>query len=95
MSPQNIFSTAAQGQLPEQAAVASVVVMGKDMGHNAALEIAETLFQRATEDGVARPINALAANKVVTPGGGLAPKGNETDIYKYKGGEMFGIGGKG
>ncbi len=90
MTKLNHFGQAAEGKLPETAKASHAVVMGKELGPKAVMEIA-AMVGRAVEDGVARPVNALAANKIATPSGGLEAKGHENFKAPYRGHEMFGI----
>lgn len=90
MSTLKHFGQAVEGQLPETAKASHAVVMGKELGPDAVMSIA-AVIGRAVEDGVARPVNALAANVIATPSGGLEPKGHETQTYRYNAAEMFGV----
>lgn len=87
MTPQLEFGSAVEGKVPESATVTSAVVMGKDID---VMELAQGLGQFVA-DGTARPVNLVAASTIAAPSGGLAPKGNETTPYTYRGGEMFGV----
>ena len=86
MSPTLDFRTSAEGQVPESAR-ATAVLMGKPA---TADHLAESIA-RALEDGNARPVNWMTASVRATPGGGLEPKGDETQKYNYRGESMFGL----
>ncbi|MCB9990638.1 MAG: hypothetical protein H6867_04550 [Rhodospirillales bacterium] len=90
MSPVKQFGSAAVGSTPVEATATAAVVMGKDLGAEGVNHLAG-MIGKAAEEGVARPVNALTANTIATPSGGLEPKGNENAQYKYQGADMFGV----
>lgn len=98
MKPQNAFhafSQVVEGKVPSAGEIKKMVVMGKEIAQ-AAWETVLTSLTAQIKSLAIIPVNILAAAnalkvKVAMPGGGLAPKGDETVKYKYKGAEMFGI----
>lgn len=84
------FKGAALGEVPQIATTDAVVVMGKHLGTAAVNDVAANIGT-ATAEGTARPVNWLTATVRAQPGGGLAPRGDETAKYVYRGGEMFGV----
>ena len=90
MSPVKQFGQAAEGTIAKTAQAAHAVVMGKELGPEGVNHLAQ-MVGTAVQDGVARPVNALAANTIATPSGGLTPTGRENADYTYRGAEMFGL----
>lgn len=98
MNPGNAFhafSQVVEGKIPSGGEIKKMVVMGKEIAQAAWQTVLESLTAQIKSLAVI-PVNILAAAnalkvKVAMPGGGLAPKGDETVKYKYKGAEMFGV----
>ena len=89
------FSQVMEGKIPDAGDIKKMVVMGKEIAKEAFASILSILEAQIKAMTVA-PVNILAAAHavkvtVVTPGGGLAPKGNEDIAYKYKARDMFGL----
>lgn len=95
MSPQLSFDTAAKGQVPETGAPPAGKLMGRELSAAASLAALETighgighgrvdLTDAAVAGAKADAKSDLAKNfQRATPGGGLAPKGDESVEYKY------------
>lgn len=89
------FSQVVEGNIPDAGAIKKFVVMGKEIAKEAYQSVLGALQAQIRALAVV-PVNILAAAQAVkvtiaTPGGGLAPRGNEDVRYKYKGAEMFGL----
>lgn len=89
------FSQVVEGKIPDMGEVKKLVVMGKEIARTA-YETVLSMLQAQIRSLAVVPVNILAAAQAVkvtkaTPGGGLAPIGDEDVKYKYKGAEMFGL----
>lgn len=89
------FSQVVEGKVPDLGDVKKLVVMGKEIARTA-YETVLSMLQAQIKSLSVVPVNILAAAQAVkitkaTPGGGLAPIGDEDVKYKYKGAEMFGL----
>lgn len=89
------FSNVVAGKIPELGDIKKFVLMGKEIAKDVYKTLLDSLAAQI-HDLVIAPVNLLATAHavnvtVVTPGGGLAPKGTETARYNYKGREMFGL----
>ena len=89
------FSQVVEGKVPNAGDIKKLVIMGKEIARTA-YETALSMLQAQIKALAVVPVNILAAAQAVkvtkaTPGGGLAPIGDEDVKYKYKGAEMFGL----
>jgi len=81
------FRGPAEGSNIANDALAVATLMGRPADP---MELAANLA-KGQLDGKLIPVNWMAATTKVMPGGGLAPTGDETAKYVYRGADMFGI----
>jgi len=89
------FTQVVEGKTPNAGDVKKLVVMGKEIAKTAYASVLSILQEQIKSLAIV-PVNILAAANAVkvtkaTPGGGLAPIGDEDIKYKYNAEEMFGL----